>query len=356
MDIRTKAIITWIMTIVAVTGGLWLAFALRGILMLVFISFIFASALYPAVQWAKAKLRIPREVTILFLYAVIFAVVSFLVSLLIPPLFVQSSQLLNIASQRLGIEQFDVNSFGQVNFGEIAQSFDRYSSLMSQFTGSIQTVFSLISSTFTIMLVFFTFLVMSFHMLLSLERIAASFAWLLPDKTAEKRVQHAHHILHGLIAQMGAWVRGQLSLMIIIGVATYAGLLLLGVPYALPLALFAGLLEIVPNLGPTISAIPGILAATFLVSPVTGGITLVFYILVQQVENNFLVPMIMREAVDVWPLTTIVLMLAGFELFGVLGAVIAIPLYITVRYILQDLYPEAGPFSHRLKEEAKEQS
>lgn len=340
------------MTIVAVATGLWLFVALRSIVVLVFISFIFACALHPAVHWAKNRLRVPHPLSILALYTGIFAIVSFLISLIIPPLFEQSSQLFVVTSQRLGIEQFNFNSFGQVEFAEIAQSFDRYSSLMNQFTGSIQTVFTLISSTFAVMFVFFTFLVMSFHILLSMERIAASFAWLLPDSTTEKRLKHADGILHGLIQQMGSWVRGQLALMVIIGVITYAGLFILGVPYALPLALFAGLLEIVPNLGPTISAVPGILAATFLVSPLTGLITLVFYIVVQQVENSFLVPYIMREAVDVWPLTTLVMMLMGFELGGVIGAVIAIPAYITVRYVLQDLYPQAGPFSHGTEETA----
>ena len=84
--------------------------------------------------------------------------------------------------------------------------------------------------------------------------------------------------------------------------------------------------------------------AFFMVNPVMAGITTVFYILVQQLENNLIVPYIMKGAVDVRPLTTLLLILIGFELLGVPGALLIVPLYITVRTFVRELKPNFGPF------------
>ena len=126
-------------------------------------------------------------------------------------------------------------------------------------------------------------------------------------------------------------MRGQLLLMLIIGLTTYIFLSLLGIPYALPLAVLAGLLEILPNLGPTIASIPSILIAFLLVNPTMGGFVALFYVVVQQIENNILVPRIMKAAVNVEPLTAIIVILMGVRLAGVAGALLSIPFYLMIR-------------------------
>ena len=131
--------------------------------------------------------------------------------------------------------------------------------------------------------------------------------------------------------QLGGWVRGQSILMLVIGVFTYAGLSILNVPYALPLALLAGLMEVVPNLGPTLSAIPAIAIAYLDISPVMGLIVFCFYVIVQQLENNFIVPKILRDNADVNPLVAIVSMMIGFKIYGIMGGLLAVPVYIVLR-------------------------
>src|SRR5690606_20498944 len=105
-----------------------------------------------------------------------------------------------------------------------------------------------------------------------------------------------------------------------------------------------GLLEIVPNVGPVVAAVPSIIIAFFMMNPIMAGATLLFYILVQQFENNLIVPMIIKGAVDVRPLTTLILILMGFELLGVAGALLVVPFYITVRTFIRELKPNFGPF------------
>lgn len=320
------------------------AYFLRNILMLVFLSFILASALHPGVRLGR-RFKVPAPVSILSMFVVLFVVISILLSFVIPPLVTQSVQFLNTATKMVGIREVPLDGVMTLNLEQIAQQFDRYGGLLNQFTGSIQAAVSVITSTFSILFIFITWLVVTSHMLMSIDHIAGSFAWLAPGDNKKEKAQFARDVLEEIMHQLGSWLRGQLLLMIIVGVVTYIGLYLLGVPYALPLAIIAGFLEIVPNLGPTIASIPAIAAAFLLVNPLTGFFTILFYIIVQQLENNLIVPQIMKNAVDVHPLTTIVLMLIGFQSMGVVGALGILPLYITARTLIRHLFPERGPFS-----------
>ena len=131
--------------------------------------------------------------------------------------------------------------------------------------------------------------------------------------------------------ELGGWIIGEGCLMLIIGVVTFIGFYLIGVPYALPLAVLAGLLEIIPNLGPIIAAIPAVLLAFVYGGAVTGSATLVFTIVVQQLENILIVPQVMKNTADVNPIISILLILAGLQIFGIVGALLAVPIYMSIR-------------------------
>ena len=150
------------------------------------------------------------------------------------------------------------------------------------------------------------------------------------------REKKAEDLVHAIEKIVGSWVRGQLVLMVIIGLMTYLSLILLGIPYALPLAVLAGILELVPNLGPTIAAIPAIFMG-LTVSPIIGLCALGTSILIQQLENNLIVPKVMQTATGTQPLATILVLLTGFTLGGVAGAILAMPLYLTTTTIYKHL-------------------
>jgi len=127
-----------------------------------------------------------------------------------------------------------------------------------------------------------------------------------------------------------------LLLMIVVGVLVYLGLFALGVEYALPLAVIAGLFEVIPTIGPVLSAIPALLVG-FGTSFSLGVWVLVLYIVVQQLENSLIVPNVMGRAVGYSPLTTLLIVFAGAQLFGIGGAVLSIPAAIFLTILGKDL-------------------
>lgn len=138
---------------------------------------------------------------------------------------------------------------------------------------------------------------------------------------------------------LGAWVRGQTLLCVTIGIASFVGLVVLRVPYAVPLAVIAGLTEAIPMVGPIIGAVPAVLVA-FTVSPTTGLLVIILYIIVQQLENNVLVPRIMEQSVGLNPLVVIVAIIAGGALKGIVGGLLAIPVAGALQVIARHLLIE----------------
>lgn len=319
---------------------------LRSLFLLLFLAFIMASAMNPLVSKLH-KWKIPRPISIFAIYAVLLSVISVLLSVIVPPLVNQTTQMINSFSRFLGVYDLHWNGFANLDLPALLVSIDQYVSQYETFFGQIQnsvsTILEIIFSTFSAVFVFFTLLISTFYILLNLDQLALSFAWMLPGNDQEQAKQ-ARRLFYNIQHQLGSWVSGQLTLMIVIGVITFIGLTLLGIPYALPLAILAGLLEIVPNVGPTIAAIPPILIALLVMNPLMALAVTAFYIMVQQFENNLIVPFIMKEVVDVRPLTTLVLILVGFKLMGVVGALLAIPVYLTIRTISRELWPNKGPF------------
>jgi predicted PurR-regulated permease PerM len=123
----------------------------------------------------------------------------------------------------------------------------------------------------------------------------------------------------------GAYLRGQLLLSLIVGVAATIALLFLGVPYAFVLGVFAGMAELIPMLGPILGAVPAVLVALFQPFPLVLWVGLAFLV-IQQLESNLLVPRISGHAVGLHPLAAMLALLVGFELAGVVGALFAVPI------------------------------
>mgnify|MGYP001583407358 FL=1 len=144
---------------------------------------------------------------------------------------------------------------------------------------------------------------------------------------------HVFGITTRVEKRLSAWVLGQLVLMLFIGGIVYIGLFFLGIEFAIPLAVLAGLLEMVPTVGPILSAVPAILVA-FSHSPVLALSVLALYIIVQQVENNILVPLIMKRSVGLSPVLTILALMIGGRFAGIAGAILAVPILLTIQEII----------------------
>jgi len=190
----------------------------------------------------------------------------------------------------------------------------------------IKITFSLFSNVISVL----TVLVFTFYMLLARGNIDSS----LRSLFGEEKKKEVVAIIEAVEARLGGWARGQLFLMFSVGIATFIGLSLMGVPFALPLSILAGLLEIIPYIGPVVAAIPSMIIG-FGISPLTGFGVMAMAFLIQQVENYVLVPKIMEKSAGVSPIVVLVALAIGARIAGVTGMIISIPSVITLQTLLK---------------------
>ncbi len=298
---------------------LWFLYQIRSIIVLLFISFILMTAVHPLVKLAR-KVKIPVLAVMLVVYVGIIALLSTVVASLAPA----------VVSQTRGLTQAlptYLHSLEDV----LNTQFDP--SLIGSYLNSIPTnilklAAGAASNILNILAVFF----MGYYLVVERPHLHKYLTRFFPEHNAEER---AESLIHAVEHRVGGWVTGELTLMLVIGLMTYVGLILLGIPYALPLAILAGLLEAVPNIGPTISAIPAILIG-LTISPLIALGALAMSILIQQLENNLIVPKIMQSATGTKPLVTILVLLVGVTLGGVVGAILAMPIFLTIQTVISE--------------------
>jgi len=291
---------------------------LRALILTVFLCFLFMEGLHPIVNWLE-KTKMPRALAIFIVYLFIIAILSFSVVGVIPDLVEQSTIL--IKDLPMALKNIDILG---LNFVDFSSQFKILENLPENITSLVVAIFSNILSIFI-------FFVITFYLLLERK----NFDKYLKNIFGQKSLK-AINVFNQLEKRLSMWVGAQLMLMLIIGILSYFGYVIIGVNFALPLAIIAAILELVPNIGPTIASIlAGIFGLT--ISPITGVLAVIWGIIVQQLENNFIVPKIMKEATGINPLITILLIASGARLGGVVGAIIALPLYITVETIYRAL-------------------
>lgn len=325
-----------IIRVVLILLGLWFLYLVRDVVAILLISLIFASALDRWVDWLQRH-YIPRAVGILLIYVVVIGVFSLVISSLVPPLI---TEIRGVASdfpaywERLTQGVLRVRSFSEAPafVNGLQRALDSVGDILAE-TG--QGVFSSLFSIFGGLVSFIIVLVMTFYMTVSESAMKSALRSLLPDRYQP----YITHLLSRMQDRIGAWLQGQLVLSIVIASLVYLGLTIIGVKYALILAILAGLLEFVPYLGPIISAIPAIFFA-FIASPLSALVVLAMYVVVQQMENHIIVPAVMRRAVGIHPILSITAMLTGAKLFGFLGILLAIPVVTAISVWVGDVVEE----------------
>jgi predicted PurR-regulated permease PerM len=315
IEISHKTIIFTILFLIF----LWFLWQIREILLIVFISFIAMTALNPLINKME-KIKIPRPLAILFIYLVLFGLLAGLVASIVPMLVSQTNSLLDALSG-LG-NKFNLFGF-QINLGD-------YNEHLAKIPGNLVKI---IASTFNNLLKFFTFLVITFYLLIERKKMK-EYLHILFRNDGE---QQAEEMINKLEVKIGGWVRGQIILMFIVGLMSYFGLLLLDLEFALPLAVFAGALEIVPNLGPTLAMVPAAIVGLSM-SPIMGLTVVALYFLIQQLENNFIVPKVMEKSIGVNPLVSLLVLITGLKIAGPLGMFLAIPVFLTLQILLKEFY------------------
>lgn len=293
---------------------LWLLTRVWDIILLFFVSLILTAALKPAVDILE-RLKIPRGMAIVVTYILIWTLVGTVVASLVPPLIEQTRNLISLLPQALS------------NFEYLSNHQQEITAQILSSIGTIpESILRLTVSVFGNLINVVTTVVLSFYLLLERKDLERHLSGLFPENITTQITR----MITQIEVKLGSWIRGQLLLMVVVGLMTYAGLFLLGIQTALPLAILAGMLEIIPSIGPFVSAIPAVIIAT-VIHPLLGLSTAALYFLVQFVENNFLVPQIMRRTTGVSPLISILGLMVGFRLGGVVGAILAIPSILVIQ-------------------------
>ena len=307
--------------------ALWLVVQLKEIIVFLFLAAILLSALLKPVELLNKK-RIPRVLSLIIIYVLVIGMISLIIGIIIPPLISQTSDFISKLPQIAST----VNNF--LIFNKIPT--ENLSTIVSReaqnFAGNVISISSAILSSVVLIVTLFVF---TFYLILDWK----TFVRLIASPFSGKQEKKVISIISKVETGLGNWVRAQLSLSFTVGLLSFIGLTILGFPFVLPLALIAGIFEIVPIVGPIIAAIPAILVGLS-VSPIFGLAAIALYIVVQQLENHVIVPMIMSKVVGLQPPLVILALLIGSKLGGIGGAFFAIPVIVVSKIIIKGLLYE----------------
>ena len=295
---------------------LWFLYAIRDILLLLFVSLLVMTIFNPLVKTLN-RLKIPRGLSIFISYLLVFTLLGAVAAGIVPPLVSETSSL--VAGLPEYLERLNVTP--AVSDQVVTELLTKLGSLPGQL---IKVGVSLFSNVFGMI----TVLIFAFYMLLSREKLDEQLGIFF----GEERKKDFGKLIDDLEKGLGGWARGQLMLMFLVGLGNFIGLSLLGIPYALPLALLAGILEIVPYLGPVVAAVPATIIG-FGISPPIGIGVIIMAIAIQQLEGYLFIPKIVQKASGVSPIITLLALAIGGKLAGVPGVIISVPVVITLQVL-----------------------
>jgi predicted PurR-regulated permease PerM len=334
--LSTRGIARIVLTVVLVAATLYLIYLLRKPISWVLIAAFLAVALSPLVNWLETKLK-RRGLAITATYLGLLAVPALLIALIVPPLITEGNNFANNLPQYAR----DVSDFVEENdrLREINEDYDITGQLEKEAAklperlggaaGTLRDVgLGIVNSAFALL----TILVLTAFMLASGRRWRDTAIAMRPPEQRARLRRSLDHISHAV----GGYVAGALLIAVIAGVATYIVLLILGVPFRAPLAVIAGLFSLIPLVGATIAAVLIGIVTLFENFPTATIVWAIWAIAYQQIENHLIQPQIQKRTVNVHPFVTIVAVLFGSTLLGVLGALVAIPVAASIQILLRE--------------------
>jgi len=316
--IKIEITIRTIISVLVVLLSLWLMWDLKTLLFSLFMAFIVMSTARKPVSVLVGK-KIPRKLAVAIVFVLLLIICILIVSWIAPLFIIETTLLVKHFPSIVSAVNKSIPSYLHLSLPQMLPD------ITNKFFSVLTTIFS--NTVFLISTIFF-----SVYLTLEeefVERIAAKFV-------DEKHAEQIQHLAVSVEKRLGSWLLGELTLMVVVGILTFIGLCLLGVKYALPLALIAGLLEAIPNLGPTLAIIPTFFVA-FAQSPVLGFMSIALAFIIQQLENNIIVPIVMKRAVGLHPIITLIALIIGGRYGGVIGAFLAIPITLVIDMVVFEL-------------------
>jgi len=324
LEISTQVILK------VIAAGLILAFLwlTREIILVLVLAVILASAMEPLVTYLKQH-KIPRPASVTAVYVLVLGILGLLFYSVIPLVVNQTKVLIS-------------------NFPSYVQIFqDRFGSILG--TASISDLFretfatltsehSVVTGTFGIfngVIFAISILVIAFYLVAEQQGMNKFISSMVPGHHKEFTVG----LLEKIQKKMGLWILGQIIASVVMFAITWAGLSVLHIQYALVLAIIAGVLEVVPYIGPIISAIPAMFFGLVQGGPGLAFLVAILYFLLHELEGYILIPKIMEKTVGISPLAVLLAVLVGFKLAGVVGIVISVPVVGAIAVVINEFWP-----------------
>lgn len=313
ISIRT---IVYTISLLLLLKFLWI---IRDLISSLLIAFIIMSSLKPFVSFFVKK-KVPRLLATGIVYIVFLFVIFNIFFLIMPPLIKESIHLLRSLP------------FIIQNLSPTQPTFFNPESATQYLPTIANSLFNLIRNIFTNALFIISTLFFGFYFLLE-ENMIKKF---LSHFFLVRQTKLTTLIFNQAEKRMNAWFWGEIILMTVVGLMTFVGLNIIGMKYTLALSVLAGLLEVIPNVGPVVSLVPAFIIGVGH-SPVLGIATVVLYLVVQQLENHMIVPLVMNKAVGLNPIITLMSLVIGGKLAGVIGVLLAVPTALFLETILMEV-------------------
>lgn len=327
-----------LMGLIAVLIGLYLLWKVRIVVLLIFSAIAIATVLNRIIR-QLVRWRLQRGLAIVFTLVTIFATAAIILAVVIPPFTEQVAQWMRqapVEAAKVSTWLRAVDNRLPIELSEQVQRLDTFIQDIPRVLGSIfSNFFLLFRGTLSLLVNSLLVLVVTIMLLANPRAYRQAFTLIFP-KFYRLRIQQ---ILDGCEKALVAWGVGIIFNMVVITILSFVGLRLINVPLPIGNACIAGILTFIPNVGPVLSVIPPAILG-LLEAPWKALAVIVLYVLIQQVESNFLTPLVMKHQVSLLPAITLVSQLICGVLFGFLGLFLALPIVVIGKVWLQELLIE----------------
>lgn len=302
-----------------------MVYYMRHVVAILFLAIVISSALDAPLNWLERR-KIPRIMGILFLLVAGFSAVALMLYTVVPIVIIEIKDL----ADNIGLLEAALGSLvGVSSFtGTVSNGLNGFGETL---TAGGFSVAKLIPQLFENMVMLVTVMVISIYLAWYRDGIEGFLRTVLPIEYE----QYAINVMHRARRKIGKWLEGQILLSVIVVVTAFIGLKLLGVKYALVLALLAGALEIIPFVGPIVAG-----AVAFLVgvsqSITLGVAALILFFIIHQLEAHIVLPLVMRKTTGIHPVIVALSIVAGYQLYGFIGIILSIPFVVVIQELVDD--------------------
>jgi len=305
--------------------AIWAVFVAQDVLIALFFAIVIAAALDRPVTYLENH-RVPRILGTLLIYILLIIFVALVIYLVFPAILTELGVILiSLKNSTSALSPF-VNT--NVLVQEIVNNVGRFAQLLFGGTNSLLDI----SSRFLGGIVFTaSVFVFSFYLTIGRDGVEKLLITILPTAYEPRALELYKRVRH----KIGRWLQGQLVLSLMIGIAVFVGLKLLGVRYALLLGILAAIMELIPYVGPIFSGGIAVLMG-LTVSVQLALYTVILFIIIQQLENHILVPAVMSRATALDPVVIITAILIGAKIFGFVGIILAVPGAVLIQELIED--------------------